>query len=802
MEFLTITPRKFEMKNGQKNVQFFCGWQKKENQKMLDITTMKGPKAISTGSNNGLTVIDFDTKDTEILINGMKLYKIIMKEVLKNNPNFKTPQVTTQSGGKHLYFKYNKTLNSTSEVMTYKNKVYGVDLRNDGGCAFCPPSQIDNEHYYMWDIDFTEATPQEIPEEFYKYFNNKAIKKEIKTKPKKTKNINNNIVINNQIINNQDQEQEEQEEPESTEIDLTEYNILSYVLSKLPLGMLNNYDEWLSIGMALHSINTNYIDLWRTFSKKSDKFNEDDMRKWDGFNKNKTGYDEQYLLKKALLFVEEGINIQYSYLINMIFGGEEDHADYYFNIIKNDVRIISKKQCFIYNKQHCLWLESVEQSFITADLSRTFRNIFLDCKRYLLTLCFDDFNDSTKKYNKLLARLEKKYNECTSTRHDKAIRDKLITREEINDAEFEEKLNKITYLLPIKNNNVIDLRTGDVLKRTKEHYFSFSCPVEYITDCDFKNANRFFSDISNKDEEIKNYLIKRCGYYLTGEINRTFDYWIGVGQNGKSLLCDILKAILYKFFASLAKSVMFQDKKKSSGNEATSYLLALKKARVGVVGESDYDDVINKTIVKNVTGGDGISARELHTKQEEFVSKTKLIVMTNNDPAEPDIEQSIKDRFNYMTFFQRFDISPKDCEIKCDPEFAKNLTTLYLNEIFSFLVKYGSVEFYKNKIFETPKRLQRAKNDFFENHDIIQQFIDCCYEKTNNINDVVKPVDLYDTFKYWCTESGESASSFNSTKFGLDVKKKGLEKSLTARKGIKYYIRLKRKEIGDEIDFI
>jgi len=818
MNFLTISPTIKLDKNNEKTVFFSAGWQKKENQRLLDITTMKGNKAIATGENNDITVFDFDVGEKGGRLCGLTFYKKLMKEILKNNPNFKTPQVTTQSGGKHLYFKYQKKFNTATYVMSYKNQEINIDCRNNGGCSFAPPTQIAKDKYYIWDIDFTEAIPQEVPDEMFKYFNNRAFIYEEK-KQKLSKKINSNEILHTniksvkqvqlveqdeQVVQLEQDELDEQDEQPAKKIDVTEYDILSNILSLLPKETYEDYNEWLSIGMALHSINSNYIDLWRDFSKKSSKFKEKDMQKWAGFGKkqDQQGYDESYLLKKTLYFVDDGLNIKYSYLISMIFGSEEDHANYYLNLIKNDVRIVNKKQCFIYNKNHCLWLEYNELSFIIAKLSETFKNIFLDCKRYLLNLCFNDFTDATQKYTKLLAKLEKKYLDCTSTRHDKAILSKLIIKEIINDTEFENKLNKISYLLPILSNNVIDLRTAEVMQRTKDHYFSFACPVKYLEKCDFINANRFFSDISNKDDEIKSYLIKRCGYYLTGEINRTFDYWIGIGQNGKSLLCDILKAILYKFFASLAKSVMFQDKQKTSGNQASSYLMLLKKARLGVVGESDYDDVINKTIIKNVTGGDGISARELHTKQDEFVSCTKLIVMTNNDPAEPDIEQAIKDRFNYMSFFQRFGIIPKDGEIKCDPDFAKNLTTLYLNEMFTYIVKYGSVEFYKNKLFETPKRMKRAQNDFFDNHDILQQFINCCYQKTNDINDIVKPVDLYDTFKFWCSESGESFGCYNSTKFGLDVKKKGLEKSPTARKGIKYYIRLRRKEIGEEIDFL
>ena len=96
--------------------------------------------AVPTGPVNGITVIDFDIRDS---YNGVSNF---IQEGFKIP---KTAGAKTPSGGFHLYFDSgNESLpNSVSKL------AIGVDVRGDGGYVIAPPSQS-IKGTYKWETDW------------------------------------------------------------------------------------------------------------------------------------------------------------------------------------------------------------------------------------------------------------------------------------------------------------------------------------------------------------------------------------------------------------------------------------------------------------------------------------------------------------------------------------------------------------------------------------------------------------------------------------------------------------------------
>lgn len=136
---------------GEKTVSFKDKWQT-QTIKLTEteiITHMKEPHAalaILTGKINNITVIDFDTKDNPLLI-----------ELLEVCPTY----IVQTFKGFHLYFKY------TPEIITGANRFgVGVDVRNDGGLIFCPPTP----HYEPWGKEPIADLNDDAKEVLNKYY--------------------------------------------------------------------------------------------------------------------------------------------------------------------------------------------------------------------------------------------------------------------------------------------------------------------------------------------------------------------------------------------------------------------------------------------------------------------------------------------------------------------------------------------------------------------------------------------------------------------------------------------------------
>ncbi len=87
--------------------------------------------AIATGPSN-LVVLDIDQKD-----NGSVQFEKL--QLLYGVPD--TFTITTQSGGRHLYF----TGQTRSRIRLFP----GIDIKSKGGYVICPPSQIDGRPYVL-----------------------------------------------------------------------------------------------------------------------------------------------------------------------------------------------------------------------------------------------------------------------------------------------------------------------------------------------------------------------------------------------------------------------------------------------------------------------------------------------------------------------------------------------------------------------------------------------------------------------------------------------------------------------------
>jgi P4 family phage/plasmid primase-like protien len=144
---------------------------------------------------------------------------------------------------------------------------------------------------------------------------------------------------------------------------------------------------------------------------------------------------------------------------------------------------------------------------------------------------------------------------------------------------------------------------------------------------------KFLLECFNDDREVLNWYQMYLGYCMTADTSeQIFLVAQGDGSNGKSLI----KIAMFQIFGSYApvmdKDVIIEAGGKRSAGSASSYLIALKGARLAISDESKEKTVFNKETIKDLSGGGPITARELQSKQESFEVTHKAILMTNFKP--------------------------------------------------------------------------------------------------------------------------------------------------------------------------
>ena len=303
------------------------------------------------------------------------------------------------------------------------------------------------------------------------------------------------------------------------------------------------------------------------------------------------------------------------------------------------------------------------------------------------------------------------------------------------DTDFDLKLNSANDLLPLKNGKIINLKTLEIRDRTHRDLFTFECPVSFVKET--PHADKFFKDLMPKTEE-REYLRKILGYQLTGDTSgRLFCIWYGNGSNGKGKVISVLKKILGKFYTEADKAVFCKQQNTSSGSASPHLFALLNKRCIGYSeGETSDNFELNESVCKQISGEDDISCRGLFKDQITFKSIGKLNFLTNHIPKLSG-EKAVKDRLRLISFKQEFADNPKKGQKKRDPDFVNKIETIYLDEVFSWMVK-GSKEYFKDMMINMPKSFEDETEEMLSKEDSITSFFKNIMVITKDNKDIIK----------------------------------------------------------------
>jgi putative DNA primase/helicase len=327
-----------------------------------------------------------------------------------------------------------------------------------------------------------------------------------------------------------------------------------------------------------------------------------------------------------------------------------------------------------------------------------------------------------------------------------------ITSDILDDSIFD-KLDKVKpELLPIKNNRVINLFTKEVRPRVISDYFTFECPVEPVDEYSDFFTNMIESIMCGNKENL-DYFQRIMGYCLTGSKEaQSYFIWYGKGSNGKSLILNLLQAVLGKAASPISKSVMVDmGKKGSNGCE----MITLKDLRLGTFSETNSNDALNEGILKTISGGDRIRARALYKEEISFELFVKLIVCTNHKPEFNGADHGTTRRIKLLPFDAKFvskDPNPAKREYPIIEDLENTLIKNHLDEFFTFCLE-GAVKWSSDKKFDNVPQVVREQQEEYIRE---QNSFGCWFKEYIRPNDgyrLNRP-EAYKSYACICDERG------------------------------------------------
>ncbi len=306
-------------------------------------------------------------------------------------------------------------------------------------------------------------------------------------------------------------------------------------------------------------------------------------------------------------------------------------------------------------------------------------------------------------------------------------------------------------------NGYLDLKTGALHSHSKEKYFTRISNVEYTDKADCPMWIDFLNQIFNYDTELINYIQRAVGYSLSGSTEEQMMFILyGNGRNGKSVFLDIVNELFGNYSTNIQpQSIMV----KQQSNNANPDIAKLDGARFVTTTEPSEGMRFDEGLVKQVTGGDKVTARFLHENEFEYIPQFKLWMATNHKPIIRGTDDGIWRRMAVIPFTVQ--IPPHKVDKKLTYKLKREINAILHWAVEGYLKwqQYGLAE---PQIIEDQRRTYRTEMDS------IEAFIEECCEIGDNFK--IRGSQLFEEYDYWAKNNNQYRMT--NTKFGREISKK------------------------------
>lgn len=267
------------------------------------------------------------------------------------------------------------------------------------------------------------------------------------------------------------------------------------------------------------------------------------------------------------------------------------------------------------------------------------------------------------------------------------------------------------------------------------------------------------------------FLQNVLGYTLTGSIKEQslFILW-GQGANGKSTLLNIIKEIMGSYAVTTSAETLLA---KSRTGSIPNDVARLDGPRLVTSAEVDRGRRLAESLVKELTGGDMVSARFMYSEWFDFRPQFKLFLCTNNRPVIRGGDHAIWRRIRMIPFSVRFG---EGGDLPADPDLADRLRS-EAPGILTWMLK-GCLRWQREGL-RSPERVQAALIDYRNEMDPLLEFIEDCCIVSKELT--VSASDIYEAYCKWADRVGlKDRDRLKKKSLGTALLERGFERDRIA----------------------
>ena len=305
----------------------------------------------------------------------------------------------------------------------------------------------------------------------------------------------------------------------------------------------------------------------------------------------------------------------------------------------------------------------------------------------------------------------------------------------------------------------VNLKTGILSSHRRENYITKLSPVIYDKKAPHHLWDAFLDRVFDGNKDLIAFMQRAIGYSLTGLADEQCLFILhGSGANGKTTFLQTISEIMADYAMQTPTETLLVKAKGAISNDVAR----LKGARFVIASEAEAEQRLAENLIKQMTGGDTISARFLHQEFFDFKPTHKMFLGSNHKPIINGTDYAIWRRIRLIPF----EITIPETER--DPKMLEKL----LQEKEGILA--WAVEgclLWQAEGLGMPAAVKEATAGYRNEMDVILQFISDTCKTGDHLQ--VPSQELYHALEEWCSSNGEQ--QITRRRFTQRLKEMGYE---------------------------
>jgi P4 family phage/plasmid primase-like protien len=559
----------------------------------------------------------------------------------------------------------------------------------------------------------------------------------------------------------------------------SELEFVEKLMDCLDVSRAKEYMKWLQLGWCLYNIHNKddrVLNMWIKFSKKAPEYSDvaDEVcrERWShmresaysmGSLKYWANSDNPVEYKKLVM-----TNIK-SHLIRICKRGKKINeyvvSEILYMLFKDEYMVYvnqaNANTCYKYDYTRHRWvLDEKAHQFTTQYISNTVMTMCCDLRKDYYKSLYEfkmrenpntveeeddeSSGDNTDEVKALEKKIEN-FNDVIDKLQSKDFKNAIVYTSEKEffcrkGHELVPKLDSNDYMIAFSN-GVYDLLNEEFRDGRPEDMNTMNTNIPYV---EYDENHPIIQEIYEFFEQVfiiksvRRYMLKLLASYLDGDTESAlFSIFSGKGGNGKSKMITLIQKAM-GFHSSPQTSYVGKmnisvfTEKRASSTSPTAEIAKCKGKRFCSMEEPDKNDILNIGLMKEMTGGDIISARALYRDPMDFKPQFKLALICNDKPEIKSNDGGTWRRIRNTEFLSTFTDSPKPENIfhfkRC------NLNDARLNEWAPYFMAV-LIHWYKILVKEGlksdeswPDEIREYTQDYRSSNDQFNLFMESIWE--------------------------------------------------------------------------